>query len=484
MAIKFTNPFIKFKHWIIGEALVKAEDVFEKAKLNMMFNFTLFFLVLGLVFYANIFANNYWWQFYITTFGVITLPLVFVVLKKTQSAKSAAYVFMTNQIVMGLLNEWLFNFELNAVGGFWQMVQVIVVFFVLGKRWGLFISIFTIMEFLVVPLDKVLNHRLLDYYIPPEQIPEQFPLFVIVPFLICVYGLYEVVNTRAAAEQQIKSQRALLEMNNEQLEAQKHDILSSINYAQKIQYAILPHEETISASIPSCFIFYQPKDIVSGDFFWFHEIDKSNYILVCADCTGHGVPGAFMTVIGSTLLNQTVIDNKTYSPSKILLEVDRLLNSTLKQNIDRRFGVQDGMDLSMLKVNKDAREIIITSAKRPVVFIRNNQVQDLKGSKYSLGGMRTGDKIFEEIKFVYEPGDILYFFTDGYPDQFGGEKARMNEGTFGHGKKFSTKRLKEFFLEIHSLPMEDQKKLLSTRLSGWKGDLEQVDDICVIGIRF
>jgi serine phosphatase RsbU (regulator of sigma subunit) len=182
-----------------------------------------------------------------------------------------------------------------------------------------------------------------------------------------------------------------------------------------------------------------------------------------------------MTVICSNLLNQTVIDNKIDKPAAILLEVDKLLNMTLKQNADAFHGVQDGMDISLLRVNKAKKEIVITSAKRPVLFIRNNEVRDMKGSRFSLGGMKTsGEKNFEEISINYQAGDILYFFTDGYHDQFGGE----------NGKKFSSKRLKDLLFKIHQLGIDEQKKKLDDEMKEWMGNLEQVDDMCVIGIRF
>ena len=265
-----------------------------------------------------------------------------------------------------------------------------------------------------------------------------------------------------------------IEIKSLELESRNKDITDSINYASKIQSAVLPNEETIYKSIPSLFILYKPKDIVSGDFFWFNEIDADNYLFVCADCTGHGIPGAFMTVIGSNLLNQTIIDNKIHQPSEILRKMDELLNVTLKQDINSTTGVQDGMDLALLKVNKVARQITITTAKRPVVFIRDKELQEIKGSKFSLGGMRSGDKVFEEITIQYKENDMFYFFTDGITDQFGGEK----------GKKFSSKRLKELFLDIHENTPETQKTLLNIEIEKWKGSLEQVDDICVIGIRF
>ncbi|MGZ3901810.1 MAG: SpoIIE family protein phosphatase, partial [Bacteroidia bacterium] len=263
-----------------------------------------------------------------------------------------------------------------------------------------------------------------------------------------------------------------IEIKSLELESRNKDVTDSINYARKIQSAVLPNEETFYKSIPSSFILYKPKDIVSGDFFWFHEIDQNNYILVCGDCTGHGVPGALMTVVGCNLLNRVVADKQVHEPARILYEMDGLLNITLKQDTQSG-GVQDGMDLSLLKINKVNNELIISSARRPFVIVQKGQLKDFKGGRYSLGGIRSGEKRFEEIKVNYESGDMLYFFTDGYGDQFGGEK----------GKKFSSKRLKDFLYSISKKDVSVQKEILDNEISNWKGSLEQVDDICVIGIR-
>ncbi len=302
------------------------------------------------------------------------------------------------------------------------------------------------------------------YYMGASPVYSVIISFTLLAFIILF--------SRAYSYMQLQQSR-ILEKNKE-IESKQKDITDSINYAKRIQYAVLPHEETIYRSIPLSFVFYKPKDIVSGDFFWFHEINRDEYILVCADCTGHGVPGAFMTVIGSSLLNQTVIDNKILQPSAILIELDKQINFTLKQQNDTFTSVQDGMDLSLIKVNKATKKVLLTAAKRPSVFIKNKELIEIKGSKFSMGGMRTGEKIFDEIELDYSEGDVLYLYTDGYADQFGGEK----------GKKYSTKRLKELFSEMFKQSMNEQKQKIENSITTWKGEHEQVDDILVIGIKF
>jgi serine phosphatase RsbU (regulator of sigma subunit) len=283
----------------------------------------------------------------------------------------------------------------------------------------------------------------------------------------------EFVKARGKAERQISNQKILLQKSNRELESKNEDIISSINYARRIQNAILPNDETIQRGIPGSFIFYQPRNIVSGDFYWFNETEDS-YILVAADCTGHGVPGAFMTVIGSNLLTQIVSENQVTEPAKIMIQLDDHITSTLKQEKQHVQIVQDGMDLSLLKVNKSKREFIFTSAKRPAVFIRNGEIREFKGSKSSLGGLKSGDKKFEEIAINYEEGDMIYLFTDGYIDQFGGTE----------NKKFMIRRLRELLLKIWQLPMQEQEKRISEAINGWIGNNEQTDDILLIGVRF
>jgi serine phosphatase RsbU (regulator of sigma subunit) len=295
-----------------------------------------------------------------------------------------------------------------------------------------------------------------------------------------IQSRYEKENAERQAEierlKNIELEKAysIIKEKNNEIEEQRRDIISSINYASRIQYSVLPNAEVISSNIGSSFIIYKPKDIVSGDFYWFYAIDKSNYILVCGDCTGHGVPAALMTVIGSNLLNQIIAGHKITQPSEILLVLDNFINLTLRQQTMHDHLVQDGMDLSLLKVDKIKKEFIFCSAKRPALFIRGGEMQELKGSKHSLGGMITGCKVFAETKVNYSENDMIYLFTDGCTDQFGGE----------HNKKFSSRQLRELISTGCTLSMLEQKAKIEQALDNWKGRTEQTDDILLMGIRF
>lgn len=283
---------------------------------------------------------------------------------------------------------------------------------------------------------------------------------------------FTILFSRTFAYMQLQQSR--IESKNIEIETKNRDITDSINYSKKIQFAVLPHEETIQRSIPLFFILYKPKDIVSGDFYWFYEINKDEYIILCADCTGHGVPGAFMTVICSTILNQVVVENKIHEPAEILKEVDAVLAFTLKQESKKEEKIRDGMDLCLLKVNKMKKEAIITGAKRPAFFVHNGEITDVKNSKFSIGGLVEEGKTFHENKFTFEEEDMFFLYTDGFTDQFGG----------ADDKKFMTRRLKEIVTANSRKSLPEQTKIYDSEIESWKGANEQTDDILIIGVRF
>ncbi len=468
------NPFTRFKNYIIGDAVAKTDDVFEKARLDLTFNITLFFLALGTLYYIDLIAHHYTWFVYITTIAVISLPMVFVVLKKTGNVKYAGYIFIGEQIVVGFAHMVMENFEFDQEGALWTMLIILFSFLVLGTRAGWIVTIYSAVLILFGLLNEVSDYSLFDFETPPDQLPESQPILVFLPLALCVYTIYRSVVTRNSAEQEIHKQKKLVESSNRLLESKNDDILSSIQYAKRIQEAVFPPEDRVQRDIPLSFIFYRPKDIVSGDFFWFHSLNDNRYILAVADCTGHGVPGAFMTVIGSNLLNQIVIENKIIAPGKILDELDLRLTSTLRQEKEHRGLVQDGMDISIILIGRSKKGINFSGAKRPAIFMHNGKLEEFKGSKLSIGGLRTETKHFEEILIPYEEDDCLYLYSDGIVDQFGGEQ----------NKKLTTKRLREKIITISALSIHDQSRQVEELFDSWKGQNEQTDDALMIGIRF
>jgi serine phosphatase RsbU (regulator of sigma subunit) len=366
--------------------------------------------------------------------------------------------------------------QVNAQGVLFFMLVALFSFLMLGRKWGFFLSLFVIGMLLLGNYNISSGYAVFKtslYYHDPDN-PSTAPYLALIPLLLNIYLVSQFVKANQKAENRIHHQKIALELSNKNLESKNEDILSSIQYAKRIQEAVLPPEDRVQRDIPLSFIFYRPKDIVSGDFFWFHSLDVNRYVLAVADCTGHGVPGAFMTVIGSNLLNQVVIENNILSPGKILSELDHRLTSTLRQEKQHRGLVQDGMDISIIYVNKPKNEVVFSSAKRPMLFVRDGKLDEQKGSKLSIGGLRTEEKIFTEIRLQTQEDDCLYLYSDGMVDQFGGSQ----------NKKLTSKRLRDKILEISEFPVHEQSRLIEELFLSWKGNNEQTDDALMIGIRF
>lgn len=255
--------------------------------------------------------------------------------------------------------------------------------------------------------------------------------------------------------------------------AQKNaDITASIQYAKRIQYAILPDLDLIYRHFPESFVFYRPKDIVSGDFYWFAEKDGKK-IMICADCTGHGVPGALMSVVGHNLLNQIILEQGITSPDEILNRLNTGVMTALKQG-QHEEDSRDGMDIAICVFKDQSRELLFAGALRPLIMVRNGMLSKIDSDRFPIGGgMTTEANKYTLHKILLQPGDMLYMFSDGFADQFGGPK----------GKKFMVKHLLELLREIEPLPLTDQSARLEEAFDGWKQHFAQVDDVLVVGIR-
>lgn len=264
-----------------------------------------------------------------------------------------------------------------------------------------------------------------------------------------------------------------IEKANELLNEKNSDITASIAYAKRIQNAVLPDREYISHKL-NLFVLYKPRDIVSGDFYWYSETPNYAYVAV-VDCTGHGVPGAFMSLLGSTFLDQVLIENKEPTPSKILNELDKKLHSAFKKREDEN-RIGDGMDAIVMRITKDKKEIMFSGANRPIYYYSKEEgPKDYKATIYSIGGSFPNEvKGFTDTIINPKAGDGAYMFSDGFGDQFGGDK----------NKRYSTKRMKSFFGEIYESDIDTQYELIDKEFTTWMGEYEQMDDICVIGIKF
>jgi serine phosphatase RsbU (regulator of sigma subunit)/cell fate (sporulation/competence/biofilm development) regulator YlbF (YheA/YmcA/DUF963 family) len=263
----------------------------------------------------------------------------------------------------------------------------------------------------------------------------------------------------------------LLETQNAIITEKNKDISDSINYAKKIQDAILPNGNEIKKVFPDSFILSMPKDVVSGDFYWFAENEKYK-LFVVADCTGHGVPGAFMSMIGTTLLNNIVNERKNYKPDTILNELRKSIISDLKQGEDSQN--KDGMDMSLICIDKETHLLQIACANNPIWIVKqDNSLIEIKADKQPIGYVSSNQKDFTLQSFELEKGDIIYQFTDGFADQFGGAK----------GKKFKYAQLKEIIIGLKTTPINQQGDILKEVFVNWKNNVEQIDDVLISGIK-
>lgn len=265
-----------------------------------------------------------------------------------------------------------------------------------------------------------------------------------------------------------RRQKTIIEKQKVVVEEKQKEILDSISYAKHLQEAILPSEKIWKTYLPESFVLYKPKDIVAGDFYWM-EISEDKLLFAAADCTGHGVPGALVSVVCSNALNRAVKEFQLTDPAKILFKVRELVIETFEKSESE---VKDGMDISLCCLDKKTNELLWSGANNPIWIIKDNQLIEVTADKQPIGKYAE-EKPFTTHGFSLKKGDLLFTFTDGYADQFGGPK----------GKKFKYKALKELLFNSRQLNMEDIKSELLLVFNNWKNDTEQIDDVCIVGVK-
>lgn len=257
-----------------------------------------------------------------------------------------------------------------------------------------------------------------------------------------------------------------------EIELQNKDISDSIDYALQIQQARLPHIEVIQQKFPEFFVLFLPRDIVSGDFYWYGETDSKKHILSVVDCTGHGIPGAFMSMIGMDALNYAILEKDLETPAQILNSANKFISSSLKQTSESSHS-RDGMDAAICVFDENLTQVKYAGANRPLWIVRNQELLQFLPNKISIGGHSETNFAFQEQEISLHAGDSLFLFSDGYADQFGGKK----------NKKFLTKNLKNLLVQIADLPASEQQSILHTTLKEWKGEFPQIDDILIVGVK-
>jgi serine phosphatase RsbU (regulator of sigma subunit) len=270
---------------------------------------------------------------------------------------------------------------------------------------------------------------------------------------------------------EIQDQKNEIESQRDIINEKNASITSSIKYASHIQNAVLPPLELIDKLLPDNFILNKPKDIVSGDFYWIAEKDNK-IVFTVADCTGHGVPGAFMSLLGITFLNEIVnVEGITRSNDIVTKLRERVVHSLQQGRKD--IPTSDGMDIVLCVLDPQRKKIQYTGGMNNLIYIRDGKLEVVRSDRTSVCVLYNNSEPFTMKEFDYKPGDVFYLFSDGYPDQFGGE----------HDRKYFVHRFYVTLLDIHRLSMSKQKEMLEKNLKEWMRDNEQTDDITVMGIR-
>lgn len=303
-------------------------------------------------------------------------------------------------------------------------------------------------------------------------------LAMVLLFSTFIYNRFKVTAKQKKVieiqKQEVELKRREADNQRELVEEKNKEIMDSIIYAKRLQEAILPPQKLVKEYLNNSFILYKPKDIVAGDFYWM-EHKNGNILIAAADCTGHGVPGAMVSVICNNGLNQSVREYGLSDPGKILDKTREIIIQEFEKSED---DVKDGMDISLCSIN--AKTLSWAGANNPLWIIRKPVTKDneyefieIKANKQPIGKY-IDQKPFTTHSFELQQEDTIYIFTDGFQDQFGGDK----------GKKFKASKMKDLFLSIQDKPMEEQKEIIHDTFERWKGDLEQIDDVCIIGVRF
>lgn len=273
---------------------------------------------------------------------------------------------------------------------------------------------------------------------------------------------------------ELQLQKNEIEQQKNLIEQKNSEITDSINYARKIQDNILLPESKLKQWLPQMFVYFKPKDIVSGDFYWFSKFENK-YVITAIDCTGHGVPGAFLSMVGNTLLHEIVNIKHVFKPDVILTMLHTGIRLALNQSSEDSDS-EDGMDMSLCTVDAKLHRFQFAGAKNNLYVVQGDKLKILKANYYSIGGrqLRPDMQIeFTCYDFMYDDNTSIYMFSDGYLDQFGGD----------NNEKFNTQRFREMILNNRNLPMEKQKDVLAKTMDKWKGNRQQIDDFLVLGVK-
>jgi serine phosphatase RsbU (regulator of sigma subunit) len=320
---------------------------------------------------------------------------------------------------------------------------------------------------------KEQENKLLAKENEKKQLSIYFALSGILLVLIILFIIFRNSQIKSRINRELEQKNTIIEEQKMLVEEQHKEITDSIKYAERIQGAILPPDQKWQQILPNSFVLNKPKDILSGDFYWIAETESQIFV-AAADCTGHGVPGALISIVNFNLLNKAVLEKGLTLPSEILDAVNLWLTESLNQTIEES-SIKDGMDISLISIDKKTKQVLFSGANNPLYLFTNNELNEIKGDKFPVGAF-INEQIqhFTTKEIPTKFGDTIYLFSDGFADQFGGE----------FGKKYKYKQLKEKLFIAKERPIHKQKEFLAQEFRTWKGKYEQTDDVLIIGINF
>jgi serine phosphatase RsbU (regulator of sigma subunit) len=454
-------------------------ELVNRQSLSTMIAMLIVNLMISFTIEGSVKLNIWYWFLGLTVFSAFRFFYIYLYLSdESRNQKYSFYfkVYFFGSLVLGLFNAVLILFFFPAD----DVKQNFVVFVMAGLIAGSIVVFAPIKIFYYAYFFPSILAIIYSQYIDNSQESlfrtTMVSLFGIMMFVTCirVSSLYNKSFTlrfeNLGLIENLKTNYLEIAHQKEIIEYKNKEITDSINYAERILSSFLASKDLLSRNLNEYFILFSPKDIVSGDFYLASELSNGNFAIVTADSTGHGVPGAIMSLLNITALEKAI--ETEVSPDRILNQARTTIIERLKKDGSSEGG-KDGMDCSIVSFNSNKNKIQIASANNAVWIIRNKQVIEVKADKMPVGKHDRQDIPFGLQEVDIQNGDVVYSLTDGFPDQFGGEK----------GKKFMRKNLKSLFLEIAHLPMTEQRQLLENTFEEWKGDMEQVDDVTIVGIR-
>lgn len=433
-----------------------------------------------LFFVADYFNIPEYWAPFLTVRVVVSLTILFFILTYKRLTIPIEFLGFIPVFLISIENAYMWS--VMDLTHFQQHTFAYLALFI-GS--GMFVLYRSFYSWIIVVVSLLTNITLLKIN-SPLTFDEIMVNGGFLNFAVAIFSVFLIRARFNLTKKEIISRLALkvtneeLSVKNEVIEEKTKEIVDSINYAKRIQLALITPEEVLKKTVPNSFVFFQPKDIVSGDFYWFAELsttkegtDNEHLVVFCvADCTGHGVPGAFMSLIGMKILNQSIKQKEVNSPAEALDFLNAQVYDTMNKHASKDSIVRDGMDAVLFAINFNKLTLSFAGANNSLYIVRDKEIIELKPDKQPIGAYEA-QQSFTNYAFQLQKGDTIYATTDGYFDQFGGHE----------GKKLKSKKFKEKLVECVDLPIEQQKEFLSTFFNNWKGSLEQLDDVCILGVK-